>query len=446
MAAASQIADGVMNWINKKGFTVDAVNSAAQKLGYDVNNLTRGQKGSITKLINEGVSNVSNATGRNNSKTSFNSIVRSIRKEGGAVQDIFNGMNPKSYASQDAYEQAVDSLWRNRNKISSASEIDPIMTKPVSELTPDELRQRRVNRGLDEKYNPKSGRQEEIEAAFGEHNIPKTPPEGRPKRDFNEVWNSMSDEQKAKWNDMKKKQKTANNEAYGLDEKHGYIPDADDMSNRSMTREEYNQKRKEPFDNSAEGKERAKIEKDQRREKAAQERQEKLRQEREMKQRASKETGGRRAEKQRKAYEERKRLEEFEDTKERGIIGMAFHKLGNGISAAFGIQNVKTNAAGEVVNEFAARNTIKTNMNAYNRYQAKTGGAKISSDDFMKGYGVFDEETLGNFSQRLGTMEQSSNFDGLGDWAKEHPFLVAGAIAGTTVGAASIIGNIRDGD
>lgn len=162
---------------------------------------------------------------------------------------------------------------------------------------------------------------------------------------------------------------------------------------------------------------------------------------------ATKEHGGSNATKQREEYDKRKRLDEFEDTKERGVIGMAFHKLGNGISAAFGVQNVKTNAAGEVVNEFAARNTLRTNMNAFNRHQAEIGGAKISSRDFNQQYGAIREDIMGDFSQnQIGRMQQSSNFDGLDDWAKEHPMLVAGAIAGTAIGGASIISNMRGGD
>lgn len=438
-----------LSWFNQaiKDFGKEAVEEIFESRG-----LSEAFKDGAGKLSNKQKSSIIEQL----------TAVSGIKKQGGELLEAFNGLNPKSFETNEQYEFAVRSLWKNKDSfmdsVSQARKAPAQLEEQWSKLSPDEAAKKRQNWERRNEHAVNSGyskpnqrthelQQKELEASFNpEPSVPKSRAAGESRRDFNEVWNSMSDEQKAKWNDMKKRQKAANNEAYGLDEKHGYIPDADDMSNRSMTREEYNQKRKEAFDNSAEGKERAKIEKDQRREKAAQERQEKLRQEREMKQRASEETGGQRAEKQRKAYEERKRLEEFEDTKERGVIGMAFHKLGNGISAAFGVQNVKTNAAGEVVNEFAARNTIRTNMNAYNRYQAKTGGAKISSDDFMKGYGVFDEETLGNFSQRLGTMEQSSNFDGLGDWAKEHPMLVAGAIAGTAVGGASIISNMRDGD
>lgn len=66
-------------------------------------------------------------------------------------------------------------------------------------------------------------------------------------------------------------------------------------------------------------------------------------------------------------------------------------------------------------------------------------GSYQSKSDFRRNHDAIMDGTFFDTKKAM-------SFDGLGDWAKEHPFLVAGAIAGTTVGAASIIGNMRDGD
>ncbi len=69
-------------------------------------------------------------------------------------------------------------------------------------------------------------------------------------REYTEVWNSMSKDQKDAWKEMKKKQRAS----YGSDKKNSYTPDFEDKTNRSMTREEYNQKRREEWLKTSEGK------------------------------------------------------------------------------------------------------------------------------------------------------------------------------------------------
>lgn len=472
MAAASQIADGVMNWINKKGFTVDAVNSAAQKLGYDINNLTRGQKGSITKLINEGVSNVSNATGRNNSKTSFNSIVRSIRKEGGAIQDIFNGMNPKSYASQDAYEQAVDSLWRNRNKISSLPESDPIMTKPVSKLTPEELKQRRINRGLDAKSNPPSQRQAEVEGAFGSN------PSSEQSRQIEKI-NNMSDGRTEEiLSDAKssgksldevvsdleeaeqtKHQQSIYNEAKG---KKDYINESTDRSDFQAPAVTQTSEIAAPHQMSE----------SERRMHAAAERQAKIKAAREKYTKGATDLRN-----QRDAFDETIRAQK-QDMGMFGKIGAFFKELGSGEGESTkwirgrktrGNYNMKLNdLAFDNFSEFMPegfQNTASYNFvtgklkssifdsiyqGSTNRY-IKNGGAGAgivggmpTRKQMIENPELMGEMISGEYFKPK--PKSASGLDGIADWMKDHQLVVAGAIAGATIGGAMLINNSRDGD
>lgn len=163
----------------------------------------------------------------------------------------------------------------------------------------------------------------------------------------------------------------------------------------------------------------------------------------EMSNRVNKEHGGKKGEKQREKYIENQRIEQFEDEKERGVVGMTFHTLGEGIKGLFGVQKVRTDASGAVINELGARTTIRRNLNAFNEYQAKNGAALISSRDFNNQYGLLRDDLLGDFTQNIGSIGES-NFDGIAAWAKEKPLHAAGVIAATGVGAAGLYNVFSD--
>lgn len=150
--------------------------------------------------------------------------------------------------------------------------------------------------------------------------------------------------------------------------------------------------------------------------------------------------------KQRQSYEQSERERFFNEHKERSWLGGKMHNLGEGIKGVFGVQDVITGSNGQVLNKRGSRVTRRTQLNDLN-YGAKVvnGMEMTSMNQFDEQYQAIKDGLAGNF-KGIEKMQQSSNFDGLGDWAKEHPMLVAGAVAGTTVGAASIIGNMRDGD
>lgn len=159
----------------------------------------------------------------------------------------------------------------------------------------------------------------------------------------------------------------------------------------------------------------------------------------------SKETG---SDSTREAYERKERAAQFEEMKDRSVLGTAAHKTGNGLSWLFGSQQVRTDASGAVTNSFGARKQLRKNYNDYIG-QAFIAGqidspSAFTKQQFKSDYGAIKYDTMGNFKNSAPIT--SSDFSGITNWMKEHQLATAGIIAATGVGVGGLMSRNRDGD